>query len=52
METDIEKMDINKLMKLSQSLYDDLTKELGDRKTNLLLLLEADRELTKRELIK
>ena len=52
METDLEKMDINTLKELAQNLYVDLTTELGDRKTNLLLFLEAERELTKREMIK
>ena len=52
METDITKMDINTLEGLTQSLYAGLVKTLGDKVDDLNSLLEADRELTKRELIK
>lgn len=46
---DIKEMSNEKLLEQHDLLYDDLVKEIGDRKDNLLLLLEIERELTIRE---
>ena len=45
-------MNIDELQKLSQTLYNDLNNGIGDSRSNLLSLLEVERELTKREMIK
>lgn len=45
----INNMSNKELLKHHQSLYNDLIKEIGDKKDNLLLILEIERELTLRE---
>ena len=45
----IDEMSNKELLKQHESLYNDLVKEIGDKKSLLLLLLEIERELSLRE---
>jgi hypothetical protein len=49
MVKDIKNMNTDELIELSKSLYDDLNNELGEQRSNLVLLMEVERELTTRE---
>lgn len=46
---DLKDMTNEKLNDLSDTIFMDLSKELGDKKSNLLLLMDIERELTIRE---
>lgn len=46
---DVREMTNKELLKHYYKLYLDLAREIGDKKTILLLLLEIERELTLRE---